>query len=150
MRQTRMTNHNGLERKWYIIDAEGQTLGRLSTQIARILIGKNKPIYTPHVDCGDYIIVINVEKIHLSGKKWSKKNYYHHSQYPGGLKIRKASQIRDSKPEFLLERAVRLMLPKNKLGRKIYKKLFVYKGTKHKHDAQNPQKLIIEKKVNNG
>lgn len=127
-----------IERSWYIVDAEGQTLGRLASQIAAVLRGKHKPIFTPHVDCGDYVVVINAEKIHVTGQRREKKMYYRHSGYPGGLKeISLANQL-ERFPTRPVELAVKGMLPKNKLGRKMFKKLKVYAGTDHPHEAQQP------------
>lgn len=132
-----------VEHSWYVIDAEGQTLGRLSTQIATILRGKHKPIYTPHVDCGDYVVVINAEKIHVTGRRLEQKKYYRHSGYPGGLsEISLADQL-ERFPTRPIELAVKGMLPKNKLGRKMYKKLKVYAGPEHPHEAQQPVALEL-------
>ncbi|SEQ59360.1 50S ribosomal protein L13 [Piscibacillus halophilus] len=139
MRTTFMANENNVERKWYVVDAEGQTLGRLATEVASILRGKNKPTYTPHVDTGDHVIIVNADKVHLTGKKLNDKIYYRHSNYPGGLKQRTANEMRTKYPEQMLEIAVKGMLPKNKLGRKMAKKLHVYRGPEHKHQAQNPE-----------
>jgi large subunit ribosomal protein L13 len=127
-----------VERSWYIVDAEGQTLGRLASQIAAVLRGKHKPIFTPHVDCGDYVIVINAEKIHVTGQRLQQKMYYRHSGYPGGLtEISLADQL-ERFPTRPVELAVKGMLPKNKLGTKMFKKLKVYAGTEHPHEAQLP------------
>lgn len=134
-----------VERKWYVVDAEGQTLGRLSTAIARVLMGKNKPIYTPGVDCGDYVIVVNAEKVVLSGNKASKKMYYHHTGYPGGLRETGFETMLRKKPERVIELAVKGMLPKNTLGRQMYKKLKVYAGADHKHAAQQP--IVLDPKA---
>src|SRR6266849_5819179 len=134
-----------IEARWFIIDAEGKVLGRLSTTIARILSGKNKPTYTPFLDTGDHVIVINAEKIVLTGKKESDKIYRRHSQYPGGLKERSARSIRAEKPESMIEEAVWGMLPKNRLGRKMLKKLRVYRGTDHPHAAQKPESLKVSR-----
>ncbi|GEL78022.1 50S ribosomal protein L13 [Tenuibacillus multivorans] len=139
MRTTFMANENNVERKWYVVDAEGQTLGRLATEVAAILRGKHKPTYTPHVDTGDHVIIVNADKVHLTGKKLSDKIYYRHTNYPGGLKERTANEMRSKYPEQMLELAVKGMLPKNKLGRKMGKKLHVYRGPEHKHQAQNPE-----------
>ncbi|TFB14682.1 50S ribosomal protein L13 [Filobacillus milosensis] len=139
MRTTFMANENNVERKWYVVDAEGQTLGRLATEVASILRGKNKPTYTPHVDTGDHVIIVNADKIHLTGKKLTDKIYYRHSNHPGGLKQRTANEMRTKYPEQMLELAVKGMLPKNKLGNKMGKKLHVYRGPEHKHQAQNPE-----------
>jgi large subunit ribosomal protein L13 len=127
-----------VEHSWYIVDAEGQTLGRLASQIAAVLRGKHKPIFTPHVDCGDYVIVINAEKIHVTGQRLQQKKYYRHSGYPGGLsEISLADQL-ERFPTRPVELAVKGMLPKNKLGRKMFKKLKVYAGPEHEHAAQQP------------
>ena len=139
MRTTFMANENNVERKWYVVDAEGQTLGRLSTEVASLLRGKHKPTYTPHVDTGDHVIIINAEKIHLTGNKLDDKIYYRNSNHPGGLKSRTANEMRTKYPEQMLEIAVKGMLPKNKLGRKMIKKLNVYRGAEHKHQAQQPE-----------
>lgn len=142
--KTYMAAKESVERKWYVIDADGKTLGRLATQIASILRGKHKPIYTPHVDTGDYVIVVNAEKIHLTGKKLQDKKYYRHSGYPGGLKVCTAAELLSSgRPERVLKLAVWGMLPHNRLGRKMFKKLKVYAGDEHPHSAQKPEKLDI-------
>lgn len=141
--KTFMDKAENIERKWYIVDAEGKTLGRLATQIATILRGKNKPTYTPHIDNGDYVIVINAEKIHLTGKKWSGKKYYSHSGYNSGLTVRTAQEVMDKFPTRMVEKAIQGMLPHNRLGRQIAKKLFVYEGTNHKHTAQQPEVLEV-------
>ncbi len=130
---------NEIERKWYIIDAEGKTLGRLSTEIASILRGKHKPIFTPHVDTGDYVIVINAEKVVLTGKKLEQKAYRYHTGYAGGLKEVPYSKLMEKNPEKIISLAVKGMLPKNSLGRAMFKKLKVYKGSEHKHEAQKPE-----------
>jgi large subunit ribosomal protein L13 len=134
-----------IEPRWFIIDAENKVLGRLSTEIARIISGKNKPTYTPFLDTGDHVIVINAEKIVLTGRKETDKVYHSHSLYPGGLKSRAARFVRAEKPEAMIEEAVWGMLPKNKLGRKMLKKLKVYRGTAHPHTAQKPEKLDLAK-----
>jgi large subunit ribosomal protein L13 len=128
-----------IERKWYVVDAEGQTLGRLASEVAAILRGKNKPYYTPNIDTGDFVIVINADKIKLTGKKLIQKKYYTYSGYPGGLKETQYKDLIAKKPEFVIEKAVKGMLPKNKLGRAQGKKLKVYAGSDHKHQAQNPE-----------
>lgn len=128
-----------IERKWHVVDAEGQTLGRLATVIARILRGKNKPEFTPHVDCGDYVIVINAEKIQVTGKKSEQKTYFRHSGYVGNEKLIPYARMQAKFPERIIELAVKGMLPKNALGRKTYKKLHVYAGPDHKHQAQKPE-----------
>ncbi|MDI6850414.1 MAG: 50S ribosomal protein L13 [bacterium] len=134
-----------IERKWFLIDASGIELGRLASRIALLLQGKRKRIYTPHIDTGDFVVVINAEKVVLTGKKLDQKIYYHHSNYPGGLKARTARQILETHPERLIELAVRRMLPKNKLGRRMFLRLKVYKGSEHPHKAQNPQPIDILK-----
>ena len=133
-----------IEPRWYVIDAEGKVLGRLSTEIARILSGKTKPVYTPFLDTGDHVIVINAEKIVLTGKKESDKIYRSHSQYPGGMKERAARFVRAEKPEAMIEEAVWGMLPKNRLGRKMLKKLKVYRGANHPHEAQKPERIEVK------
>ncbi len=131
------------DRKWVVIDAEGKVLGRLVTEIANILRGKNKPVYTPHVDTGDFVVVINAAKVKLTGKKWEQKVYYRHSGYIGGLKSLTAKEMLEKKPEELIRHAVKGMLPKNRLGRKIFKKLNVYEGSEHPHEAQQPTPLSL-------
>ena len=143
-RQTTIAKAQQIERKWYVVDATNLTLGRLASVIAKHLTGKNKPIYTPNVDCGDYIIVINAEKVALSGDADHKKNYYNVSQYLGGLRTRSSGTMRKQYPEEMIERAVWGMLPKGRLGRQIYKKLFVYAGPEHLHEAQQPEVLEIK------
>lgn len=139
MRTTFMANAQNTERKWYVIDAEGQTLGRLASEVASILRGKHKPTYTPHVDTGDHVILLNASKIHLTGNKLNDKIYYRHSMHPGGLKQRTALEMRTKFPERMLEGAIKGMLPKNTLGRQMGKKLHVYAGSEHKHQAQQPE-----------
>lgn len=142
--KTFMPKAEAIERKWYIVDAEGQTLGRLSSEIAKVLIGKNKPIYTPHVDTGDHVVVINADKVVLTGKKLDQKLYRYHTGHPGGLKEIKYKDMMKNKPEEVVMHAIKGMLPKNKLGRKMLKKLRVYRGSEHKHDAQKPEVLEIK------
>jgi large subunit ribosomal protein L13 len=132
-----------VEKTWYLIDASGKVLGRLASEIAKILRGKNKAIFSPHVDTGDFVIVVNAEKVTLTGDKLQGKVYYHHSGYPGGLKAIAAEKLLAKKPEELLKRAVKGMLPKNKLGNKVFKKLKVYAGPKHPHEAQQPEQLQL-------
>lgn len=139
MRTTFMANEANVERKWLVVDAEGKRLGRLASEVAALLRGKHKPTYTPHVDTGDHVIIINAEKIELSGKKETEKIYYRHSNYPGGLKQQTAAELRQKHPERLIEYAVRGMLPKGPLGRKMFKKLHVYAGPEHHHAAQKPE-----------
>ena len=128
-----------VERKWYVIDAEDKTLGKIASEIASILRGKKKPIYTPHVDTGDYVIVINAEKVRVTGKKEEQKIYKSHSGYPGGLKETTLRELRAKKPEEIIRHAVKGMMPKGKLGRQMFKKLKVYAGPEHPHTAQNPE-----------
>ncbi|EOS48588.1 50S ribosomal protein L13 [Lachnospiraceae bacterium JLR.KK009] len=132
-----------IERKWFVVDAEGKTLGRLATEIARILRGKHKPIFTPYLDTGDYVIVVNAEKVKVTGKKLDQKIYYHHSGYVGGMKETTLKEMLAKKPERVMEHAVKGMLPKGPLGRQMYKKLFVYVGPEHKHAAQKPEVLTF-------
>ncbi|MFY9177098.1 MAG: 50S ribosomal protein L13 [Caldicoprobacterales bacterium] len=141
--KTFMAKAQEVERKWYVVDADGKTLGRLASEVAKILRGKHKPIYTPHVDTGDHVIVINAEKIVLTGKKLDQKLYRRHSQYPGGLKEIPYRHLMETRPTEAIYKAVKGMLPKNSLGRKMLKKLRVYAGPDHKHEAQQPEKLEI-------
>lgn len=132
-----------IEKQWYLIDANGKVLGRLASQIARILRGKDKAIFSPHLDTGDFVIVVNAEKMRLTGNKLKGKLYYHHSGYPGGLKAITAEKLMAKRPEELIRRAVKGMLPKNRLGRKVFKKLKVYAGPDHPHEAQQPQQMRV-------
>ncbi len=141
---TYMAKPGEIEKKWYVVDAGGKTLGRLASTVAKILRGKHKPSYTPNVDCGDYVIVVNAEKIVLTGKKLQQKKHITHSGYPGGLKITPYRILMQKKPEFVFKEAVRRMLPHNRLGRKMIKKLKVYRGSEHPHAAQQPEKLTSE------
>ena len=134
-----MANPDKVDRKWYVIDAAGCTLGRLSTEVASILRGKKKPIFTPHEDCGDYVIIVNAEKIKVTGKKLDQKVYYSHSDYVGGLKETSLKDMLANHPERVLEHSIKGMLPKGPLGRAMIKKLFVYAGPEHKHQAQKPE-----------
>ena len=138
---TKHANEATVKRNWYVVDGTNQTVGRMCARIAAILRGKNKASYTPHVDTGDYIIVINAEKVVLTGDKLNQKLYDHYTGYPGGLKEETASNLQKRRPEMLVERAVKGMLPKNRLGRKMFKKLFIYAGTAHPHGAQQPKEL---------
>ena len=144
--QTYMANPDKIERKWYVVDAADQTLGRLSSEIAKVLRGKNKPTYTPHIDTGDYVIVINADKIKVSGKKLDQKIYYHHSDYVGGMKETTLKEMLAKKPENVITLAVKGMLPKGPLGRSMLKKLHVYAGPEHNHAAQKPEVLEIAKR----
>lgn len=143
--KTFMANAQTVERKWYVVDADGMTLGRLASQVAAILRGKNKPTYTPHVDTGDHVIVINASKVVLTGKKLDQKVYYHHSGFPGGLKETKYRKLMAEKPEFAVKHAVVGMLPKGPLGRQMARKLRVYAGAEHEHEAQKPEVLELVK-----
>ena len=143
--KTFMANAETVERKWYVVDADGMTLGRLASQVAAILRGKNKPTFTPHVDCGDHVIVINAAKVVLSGKKLDQKVYYHHSGFAGGLKETKYRKLMAEKPEFAVKHAVVGMLPKGPLGRQMARKLRVYAGAEHEHEAQKPTVLELVK-----
>ena len=131
------------QRQWYVIDARGKILGRMATEIARVLRGKHKPCYTPNQDAGDFVIVVNAREIKLTGAKLDQKVYYRHSEYPGGIRARSAAQMRDEKPEEMVVLAVKGMLPKNRLSRKLVTKLRVYPGPEHPHDAQKPQPLAV-------
>ena len=139
MSKTYMADNKTIERKWFVIDAEGEILGRLATEVASILRGKHKPSFTPHVDCGDYVIIVNAEKVALTGKKLKNKLYYRHSGYASGLKTRTAAEMLALQPQKVLEQAIKGMLPKNKLGDAMYRKLFVYAGPDHPHQAQKPE-----------
>ena len=139
MRTTYMAKPNEVERKWYVIDAAGQTLGRLASQAAALIRGKHKPQFTPHVDTGDFVIIVNADKVHLTGKKLQNKKYYRHYGYPGGLKVTTAGDMLKNNPARMVELAVHGMLPKNRLGEKLKLKLKVYAGPDHPHQAQNPQ-----------
>ncbi|MEE0418776.1 MAG: 50S ribosomal protein L13 [Lachnospiraceae bacterium] len=132
-----------IERKWYVVDATGYTLGRLASEVAKILRGKNKPIFTPHIDTGDYVIITNAEKIKVTGKKLDQKIYYHHSDYVGGMKETTLREMLDKKPEKVVELAVKGMLPKGPLGRQMMTKLHVYAGPEHNHEAQKPEALTF-------
>ncbi|MDX1777839.1 MAG: 50S ribosomal protein L13 [Thermodesulfobacteriota bacterium] len=132
-----------IERSWFLVDAENKVLGRLAAKVAAVLRGKHKPVFTPHVDTGDFVIVINADKIHLTGTKLDNKMYYRHSGYPGGIKGVSAGEMLEKKPEAIIQHAVKGMLPKNKLGRQQLKKLKVYAGTEHPHESQMPQELKL-------
>ena len=140
---TYMANPDKIERKWYVVDAEGQTLGRLAAEVAKVLRGKNKPEFTPHIDTGDNVIVINAEKIKVTGKKLDQKVYYRHSEYVGGMKETTLREMLAKKPEKVVELAVKGMLPKGPLGNQMYTKLYVYAGPEHKHAAQKPEVLTF-------
>ena len=140
---TYMANPDKIERKWYVVDAEGKSLGRLASEVAKVLRGKNKPVFTPHVDTGDYVIIVNAEKVSVTGKKLDQKIYYHHSDYVGGMKETTLREMMAKKPEKVLELAVKGMLPKGPLGRSMIKKLHVYAGPEHNHAAQKPEVLTF-------
>ena len=143
MNNTFMANPDKVERKWYVVDAADMTLGRLASEVAKVLRGKNKPTFTPHIDTGDYVIVVNAEKVKVTGKKLDQKIYYHHSDYVGGMKETTLREMLAKKPEKVVELAVKGMLPKGPLGREMYTKLFVYAGPEHKHQAQKPEALTF-------
>ena len=138
-----MASPSTVERKWYVVDAEGKTLGRLASEVANVLRGKNKPTYTPHIDTGDYVIVVNAEKIQVTGKKLDQKIYYHHSEYVGGMKEATLREMMQKKPEFVITHAVKGMLPKGPLGRSMFTKLHVYAGPEHEQAAQKPEVLTF-------
>lgn len=138
-----MASPSTVERKWYVVDAEGKTLGRLASEVANVLRGKKKPIYTPHIDTGDYVIVVNAEKVVTTGKKLDQKKYYHHSEYVGGMKEATLKEMMQKKPEFVITHTVKGMLPKGPLGRQMLTKLHVYAGPEHNHAAQKPEVLDI-------
>ena len=140
---TFMANPDKVERKWYVVDADGLTLGRLASEVAKILRGKNKPVFTPHVDTGDYVIVVNADKIHVTGKKLHQKVYYRHSDYVGGLKSCTLKELMEKHPTAAVEYAVKGMLPKGPLGRQMFTKLHVYAGSDHKHAAQKPEVITF-------
>ena len=140
---TFMASPATIDRKWYVVDATGMTLGRLCSEVAKVLRGKNKPIFTPHIDCGDYVIVVNAEKIVVTGKKLDQKIYYRHSDYVGGMKEATLREMLQTHPDRVIEHAVKGMLPKGPLGREMYKKLFVYVGPDHKQAAQKPEALTF-------
>jgi len=142
--KTYMQRKEDVVRDWYVIDAEGQTLGRLAAKVATVLRGKHKPTYTPHVDGGDYVIIVNAGKVNLTGNKLDNKIYYNHSRYTGGLRERTAKEMIEKYPVEMIERAVKGMLPKGRLGRQMYKKLFVYEEGEHPHSAQQPKALKMD------
>lgn len=143
MKTTFMANASNIERKWYVVDAEGQTVGRLAAEVAKVLRGKNKPTFTPHVDTGDYVIVINADKVKFTGKKLVNKTYFRHSGYQGGTTFTSAGLMLQKFPERVIEHAVKGMLPHNRLGAQMYRKLSVYAGSEHPHAAQKPEKLEL-------
>ena len=144
MKNTYMQKKETVERNWYVIDAEGVNLGRLATRVADVLRGKHKPTFTPHIDCGDFVIVVNASKVNLTGNKLNDKIYYNHSGYTGGLRERTAKEMRENYPVEMIERAVKGMNPHNRLGRQVAKKLFVYEGAEHPHMAQKPVEMKVK------
>lgn len=144
MKNSYMQKKEDVVRNWYVIDAEGISLGRLAAKVSNVLQGKHKPTYTPHVDCGDNVVVVNAEKVNLTGNKLNDKIYYNHSGYTGGLRERTAKEMIEKYPVEMVERAVKGMLPKTRLGRQMYKKLFVYAGSEHPHTAQKPEKMEVK------
>ena len=144
MKNSFMQKKETVERNWYVIDAEGVSLGRLATRVADVLRGKHKPTYTPHIDCGDYVIVVNASKVNLTGNKLNDKIYYNHSGYTGGLRERTAKEMRENYPVEMVERAVKGMIPHTRLGRQVAKKLFVYEGLEHPHAAQKPVEMKVK------
>ncbi len=141
--KTLSANNKTVDKKWLLVDAEGQTLGRLSSKVARLLRGKHKPNFTPHVDCGDNVVIINADKVTLSGKKWEQKTYIRHTGYPGGQRFTTARELHDKSPERMVEKAVKGMLPKNRLGAEIFRNLRVYSGAEHQQEAQKPEPINI-------
>jgi large subunit ribosomal protein L13 len=141
--KTKSANKQTVEKEWLLIDAENEILGRLASKVANILRGKNKPFFTPHVDCGDYVVIINADKIRLSGNKWEQKNYIHHTGYPGGQRSRSANELMARKPYAMVEKAVKGMLPKNRLGADLFRNLHVYAGAEHPHAGQNPKAINL-------
>lgn len=141
---TFMQKKETVDRKWYVIDAQGESLGRVAAKAAHILRGKHKPTFTPHIDCGDFVIIINAKEVNLTGNKLENKMYYNHSMYPGGLRERNAKVMKEKYPIEMMERAVKGMLPHNRLGRAMYKKLFVYEGETHPHMAQKPEVMSVK------
>jgi large subunit ribosomal protein L13 len=141
--KTKSANKNTVNKEWVLVDAEGQTLGRLASKVAKILRGKYKPDFTPHVDCGDNVVIINAEKVSLSGNKWDDKQYIRHTGYPGGQRSRSARELMEKKPTALVEKAVKGMLPKNRLGADLFRNLRVYAGTQHDQEAQKPKAINL-------
>ena len=141
--KTKSANNTTVEKQWVIVDADSKVLGRLASEVAKVIRGKNKPGFTPHVDCGDNVIVINADKVRLTGKKWNDRVYFSYTGYPGGQKATTPRQLKEKSSTLLVERAVRGMLPKNRLGRQLFNNLFVYEGAEHPHEAQQPKSLEI-------
>ena len=141
MKNSYIQTKETVERKWFVVDAEGKNLGRVAAKVASVLRGKHKPTYTPNVDCGDFVIILNAGKVNLTGNKLEDKKYYNHSRYAGGMRVRTAKEMKEKYPEEMMERAIKGMLPKGRLGRQMYRKLFVYAGENHPHAAQQPVEL---------
>ncbi len=142
--KTISANKNAVQKKWVLVDAKDAVLGRLTSQVAKIMMGKHKPYYTPHVDCGDHVIMINTDKIRLTGKKWTYKKYYRHTGYPGGQKVSTPKELMNKSSKLIIEKAIRGMLPKTKLGRKLFFNLHLYLDDQHPHQAQKPKKIDIK------
>jgi len=142
--KTVSANKENANKKWWVVDAEGQTLGRLASNIAFLLRGKHKTNFTPHADCGDYVVVVNSEKVNLTGAKWTDKKYIRHTGYPGGQRVATATEVHKKNPTALVEKSVRGMLPKNTLGRAVFKNMYVYAGPDHQHEAQQPQEYTVK------
>jgi large subunit ribosomal protein L13 len=143
--RTKSANSATVKKEWFVVDARDQVLGRLASKVAKVLRGKHKAYFTPHVDCGDNVIIINAEQVKLTGKKFTDKKYYRHTGYPGGQITENPAHVFNKRPEALIENAVRGMLPKNRLGRELFRNLYVYQGTEHPHEAQQPKELDITK-----
>jgi len=143
--RTKSANNATVNKEWFIVDAKDQILGRLASKVAKVLRGKHKAYFTPHVDCGDNIIIINAEMINLTGKKFTDKKYFRHTGYPGGQVVENPAHIFNKRPEAVIEKAIRGMLPKNRLGRELFRNLYVYKGTEHQHEGQQPKELDLNK-----
>lgn len=143
--KTKFAKNTDVDRKWHVVNADGEVLGRLASRVAAVLKGKDKPIYTPHVDTGDFVVIINADKIRLTGNKIDQKEYYRHTGYPGGLRVKKAKDLIQNAPEEIINSAIRGMMPKNRLGREQFKKLKVYRGAEHPHKAQSPEPLNLTK-----
>ena len=144
MKNSYIQTKETVERKWFVVDAEDKNLGRVAAKVATVLRGKHKPTYTPNIDCGDFVIILNASKVNLTGNKLEDKKYYNHSRYAGGMRVRTAKEMKEKYPEEMMERAIKGMLPKGRLGRQMYRKLFVYAGENHPHAAQQPVELKID------
>ena len=144
MKNSYIQTKETVERKWFVVDAEDKNLGRVAAKVATVLRGKHKPTYTPNIDCGDFVIILNASKVNLTGNKLEDKKYYNHSRYAGGMRVRTAKEMKEKYPEEMMERAIKGMLPKGRLGRQMYRKLFLYAGENHPHAAQQPVELKID------